>query len=620
MASSLVKSDRMKRMESKKSHSWWWDSHISPKNSRWLQENLEEMDQNVKRMLKLIEEDADSFAKKAELYFKKRPELVNLVEEFYRIYRSLAERYDHVTGELKKNIPSDLQSQGSGISDVGSEPPSNTPSTDTKPARTKSGPRAAGFDFFLGSGGSGSDLNSKEGDESSTLDSDSESDDSSVNNYSSTHSNGEEQGLRRRIIELEAELQEVKEKLRLQQEEISKGSKQCNHEFSEIDPKITAYEKELRVVKENMELSKEEITRLKIELQKYESLGDSNDLLSNGVTKQKDSEIQESSTAPEQNQAVELQEDIDGSEAEVGLAHKMQRLGQELRSAEKKLRESEEEVASLRRELTTKGSSVQNLQDQLKSTQKEVSVWKNKVEREKREISRLQDRIVRYKANLSERDQEIRGLKESIGNANKALSEENEQLQAEMTRLTKERAYLEDNLKEMDLRCQSLDEDVRRVKASKAEIEVIFGAQIEQLKADIAERDDCVEELNKNLHGLQLKHDTLVAIKDELHAKIAVLGAEISSKDHHLHQLHLQHVELIVSAEAACKSAEELRSRVKELEIDVERKQETILEGAEEKREAIRQLCFSIEHYRSGYHELRLAVTAHRRLPAVMAR
>ncbi|GAY62984.1 hypothetical protein CUMW_221950 [Citrus unshiu] len=32
---------KMKRMESRKSHSWWWDSHISPKNSKWLAENLE---------------------------------------------------------------------------------------------------------------------------------------------------------------------------------------------------------------------------------------------------------------------------------------------------------------------------------------------------------------------------------------------------------------------------------------------------------------------------------------------------------------------------------------------------------------------------------------------------
>lgn len=88
--------------KSNRRYSWWWDSHLSPKNSKWLQENLTEMDANVKAMLKLIEEDADSFAKRAEMYYKKRPELVHLVEEFYRAYRALAERYDHISGELRQ--------------------------------------------------------------------------------------------------------------------------------------------------------------------------------------------------------------------------------------------------------------------------------------------------------------------------------------------------------------------------------------------------------------------------------------------------------------------------------------------------------------------------------------
>ncbi|KAM7485505.1 hypothetical protein LguiA_001514 [Lonicera macranthoides] len=83
-------------------YSWWWDSHISPKNSKWLQENLTDMDDKVKAMIKLIEEDADSFARRAEMYYKKRPELMKLVEEFYRAYRALAERYDHATGELRQ--------------------------------------------------------------------------------------------------------------------------------------------------------------------------------------------------------------------------------------------------------------------------------------------------------------------------------------------------------------------------------------------------------------------------------------------------------------------------------------------------------------------------------------
>ncbi|URE18399.1 hypothetical protein MUK42_11963 [Musa troglodytarum] len=53
-------------------------------------------------MLKLIDSDADSFAKRAELYFKRRPELINFVEDAYRAYRALAERYDHISGELHK--------------------------------------------------------------------------------------------------------------------------------------------------------------------------------------------------------------------------------------------------------------------------------------------------------------------------------------------------------------------------------------------------------------------------------------------------------------------------------------------------------------------------------------
>lgn len=60
---------------------------------------LAELDEKTKRMLKLIEEEADSFAQRAEMYYKKRPELISMVEDFYRTHRSLAERYDQVKSE-----------------------------------------------------------------------------------------------------------------------------------------------------------------------------------------------------------------------------------------------------------------------------------------------------------------------------------------------------------------------------------------------------------------------------------------------------------------------------------------------------------------------------------------
>ncbi|KAG6432274.1 hypothetical protein SASPL_103849 [Salvia splendens] len=119
--------------ESRRLYSWWWDSHNSPKNSKWLQDNLTDIDSKVKFMIKLLEEDADSFARRAEMYYKKRPELMKLVEEFYRAYRALAERYNHATGELRHahrtlakafpdQVPVDL------IEDSPSKPP-GTPET-----------------------------------------------------------------------------------------------------------------------------------------------------------------------------------------------------------------------------------------------------------------------------------------------------------------------------------------------------------------------------------------------------------------------------------------------------------------------------------------------------------
>ncbi|KAL0423159.1 UNVERIFIED_CONTAM: Kinase-interacting protein 1 [Sesamum radiatum] len=59
------------------------------------------MEEKVQNMLKLIEEDGDSFAKRAEMYYKRRPEIINSVEESYRAFKALADRYDMLSKELQ---------------------------------------------------------------------------------------------------------------------------------------------------------------------------------------------------------------------------------------------------------------------------------------------------------------------------------------------------------------------------------------------------------------------------------------------------------------------------------------------------------------------------------------
>ncbi|XP_057419786.1 protein NETWORKED 2D-like isoform X2 [Lotus japonicus] len=82
-------------------YSWWWASHIRTKQSKWMEQNLQDMEEKVQSVLKLLEEEGDSFAKRAEMYYKRRPELINFVEESFRAYRSLADRYDHISTELQ---------------------------------------------------------------------------------------------------------------------------------------------------------------------------------------------------------------------------------------------------------------------------------------------------------------------------------------------------------------------------------------------------------------------------------------------------------------------------------------------------------------------------------------
>ncbi|XP_027355738.1 protein NETWORKED 2A-like [Abrus precatorius] len=97
----IVKQDKMLRRAATNAYSWWWASHIRTKQSKWLEQSLQDMEENVAETLKIIHDDGESFSQRAEMYFRKRPELVGFVEEAFRAYRALAERYDHLSKELQ---------------------------------------------------------------------------------------------------------------------------------------------------------------------------------------------------------------------------------------------------------------------------------------------------------------------------------------------------------------------------------------------------------------------------------------------------------------------------------------------------------------------------------------
>lgn len=548
-------------------------------------------------MLKLIEEDADSFARKAEMYYKKRPELIALVEEFYRGYRALAERYDHVTGELRKNVQTDLQSQGSGFSDTGSEPSSTLPSPNV--GHTKSSNRAAGFDFFLGPGGNASDINQKDGDESSSVtDSEEESDDSSVNNYSAFSRNGSDPGMNRRISELENELREVKEKLWTQEgehAEVSVSSSEARIEnVEDAYAKINAYEQDLMIVNEKLRISEEEIAKLKTKLENYRSLDSGN----TDVGVDKDLEVQGS---------------IDGVDKELfEPSNDTVALTEELRIMKENLKASETQVASLKTEVNKSKERIQQLQDQLDLARKDISSWKSKFNAEKRESTKFQERLARLKSSLLDRDNEIRELKTAVSDAEEKIFPEKANLKLEMSKLLEEQTHLKELIREWECRGRSFEEEIRNLQSERIEIEAEFKDRIELLKAEIKQRENNIKELNVSLDNLNIE---IGSLKEDVNSR----DGRIESLDRHLNELHIEHVQLISGMEESRRQAEEMKTKAKKLEEQVERQKSEILETAEEKREAIRQLCFSLEHYRNNYHMLKQHFIGHKRVPILAA-
>ncbi|KAJ3673595.1 hypothetical protein LUZ60_005587 [Juncus effusus] len=84
------------------SDEYWFEIKFKPKHSKWLQTIISEVNEKLKAIAKLVEEDADSFSRRSEMYFENRPLLMKMVQDLYRSYRSLADRYDIATRALSQ--------------------------------------------------------------------------------------------------------------------------------------------------------------------------------------------------------------------------------------------------------------------------------------------------------------------------------------------------------------------------------------------------------------------------------------------------------------------------------------------------------------------------------------
>ncbi|KAI3819881.1 hypothetical protein L1987_13733 [Smallanthus sonchifolius] len=89
-------------------YSWWWASHIRTKQSKWLDQNLLDMEEKVEYILKIITEDGDSFRVRAEQYYQKRPETervkMSFDEEEYEDFTSNFDEHETMV-PINANVP-----------------------------------------------------------------------------------------------------------------------------------------------------------------------------------------------------------------------------------------------------------------------------------------------------------------------------------------------------------------------------------------------------------------------------------------------------------------------------------------------------------------------------------
>ncbi|KZV51923.1 Kinase interacting family protein isoform 1 [Dorcoceras hygrometricum] len=539
--------------EAKKSELPRWNCNICLENSVWLAENVHVVDQRVSKVLLLTKHDEDLSSEMADNQLQ-LPELIAHIKEISLRHHLLAERYANLT-----EIWHDHDQSGS-----------HQCVSLTTPVKDQGTQKFEGqgveSDLSLSSVGGISDASPNDGSESSlSSDSDSESFNSSSNEILSSLPSGKM--MNHKSVNMEADLIE-KEKVVKTRQEYAANSEEVRErpEYEMLLKQISKYEQEVKVSNKTLQLLEEEIVKLKCELQKNESV--------TAILGKLEAELL---SAKNQINLYEAQ-----SETENTKALKL-----------------EWEITDLEAELESK----------------------------KRQAIDLQDEVAEYTEELLERDLEIQKLNAELQNTYGNFAIEKSKLESRISRVSELLTFHDAKTDELQMQCILLLEEIKKCEAEVIEKEKLQQEQeinrqvdIERLKAELFEKKLLIDTLQKDLDDLKLKYDMLMSDKNGVSAKLQALNAELSSRnkeiqilESNVNRIQSENARLYADSETAQTLKAELESRIKELQKEVGQQRILITDGAEEKREAIRQLCFAIEYYRCGYKELASVLTRCRR-------
>ncbi|KAI4382919.1 hypothetical protein MLD38_008813 [Melastoma candidum] len=343
--------------------------------------------------------------------------------------------------------------------------------------------------------------------------------------------------------------------------------------YKELADRARNYEEELMLVRRKLKFSGEENSRLKSELEKHET------------------------------SARGLQLQLEAANVQL----------------QNQISDSRQENAMLKQEL-------EQIKAELDKSNVDKAETTLKYDMERNRVLELEKRVLGHESDISELHLVVSDLRAEISEVQEKYLFEKDQLQSDITGHLERQKVLMATITEGECKGKLLQENLSRCESEKADLEKLIDASkrdklriTEEFCMAILEKDQQVEELNKDFDKLKLKYDMLMAEKDELNAQIQNLLAQLSSRDDRIRQVEEdlcrsmeEREELMTASLSRQNIVDELRFRVAELEREVGQQKTALLDGAEKKREAIRQLCFSLDHYRTEYQELHQACCGRR--------
>ncbi|XP_054793927.1 protein NETWORKED 4B-like [Prosopis cineraria] len=479
------------------------------------------------------------------------------------------------------------------------------------------------IDLFSASAGDSSGVSSKQTSRSpfsSSSDSESETPGSSINRYLGLPMNTDGNGVHQEI-KLKEEFLGLES-----QKQIGGGDHMDNilwendcTSYQELLCKLVKTEEELSNANLKLRLSEKEVINSKSQI--VNSEGQLHHVLKELKLREADLEFEKEKVLKLQNQTSDLETHVQDC------CCKIAKLTEELAEAREHLRVSNDEIAGLK----NKCDAAHELQCQLELAQQNVAAFEAQLDSGRNQIRELEEKIIWYKGNESKRELEVQNLKAEMLDAQAKYSLEKELLQSDVLSLSEARAQLDSALKEWELRSHLLENKLRQCEGEKLKLEeqnaaqeMVLQGEISCLKEELGERRHDIEALNKEIDSHKHKYDMIVAENDGANARIHKLIADARTRDNQIKNMekdlclfHAHHEELKSISEARLNEVNELKLKVEQLEVVVARQKAVISERAEEKREAIRQLCYALDHFKNGYQELRQAFTEQKRHAAV---